>query len=148
MPTQRRLIFMLDPIGTAPDGIGIRGSTPTPSFLATEFSTARLAGDFTRRSTLDGGHSGMDSGTVTDSAGAIITTSIMTITRGGLVSITIRAFAAVGSPLVAARRAFTVVKVSEAEALAEDSMGVAEALEEVVTAAKIRSQRWTRGVAA
>jgi hypothetical protein len=64
----------------------------------------------------------MDSGTATDSPGTSIITLTTTITLGGLVSITIQACAAAGSPLVAAHRAFTVVRVSEAEALAEDSM--------------------------
>src|SRR5580693_4333907 len=116
MPTQRLRTSMRDPIGTALAGIGIRGSAPTRSFLATEFSTARLAGDFTLRSTLGGGHSDTDSGTATDSPGTSIITSTTTITFGGLVSITILACAAAGSPLVAAHRAFTVVRASEVEA--------------------------------
>jgi hypothetical protein len=126
---------MRDPIGTALAGIGIRGSAPTHSFLATEFSTARLAGDFILPSMLGGGHSDMDSGTATDSPGASIITSTTTITLGGLVSITILACAAAGSPLVAAHRVFTVVRASEVEALAEDSMvAAAEASTAVVVA--------------
>src|SRR5580704_14082642 len=82
MPTQRLRTSMRDPIGTALAGIGIRGSAPTRSFLATEFSTARLAGDFTLRSTLGGGHSDTDSGTATDSPGTSIITSTTTITLG------------------------------------------------------------------
>jgi hypothetical protein len=150
MRTPRRRIFMPDRIGTALDGIGIRGSARTRSFRATEFSTAHLAGDFTRRSTPGGRPSvgDMDSGTV-DTTDTSVTTSIMTITLGGLVSITILAFAVAGSPRVAARRAFTVVvKASEAEAAAVDSMVVvAASMEEVavsgeaVTAGKMLSQR-------
>jgi hypothetical protein len=64
----------------------------------------------------------MDSGTATDSPGTSIITSITTITLGGLVSITILACEAAGSPLVAAHRASAVVRASEVEALAEDSM--------------------------
>ena len=121
MPTQRLRTSMRDPIGTALAGIGIPGSAPTRSFLATEFSTARVAGDFTLRFTLGGGHSDTDSGTATDSPGTSIITSTTTITLGGPVSITILACAAEGSPLVAAHRAFTVVRASEVEASAEDS---------------------------
>jgi hypothetical protein len=65
--------------GSATDGIGIRGSALTPSFRVMESSTARLAGDTTRRDL---------SGVLRSSTADIITIASPAITALGVRDIT------------------------------------------------------------
>src|SRR6267378_721254 len=73
--TPRGLMSSAEWVGTATDGIGIRGLVRTHSFRATEFSTARSAGASIHRST---SMIRRCSGGATDTATTIITSDAIT----------------------------------------------------------------------